>query len=186
MIRNLLKRTVFLTLLLALCLFSTTSFAASAVELNAEADAALQVFYEEVGSASELASMSKGMLILPAVYKGGFLLGAEFGEGVLRINNRTVDYYNSSGLSLGLLAGVQKKSVILLFMTEDGLAQFRASQNWEIGLDGSVAVVKLGVGKEFDSTNLKSPIIGFVFGNKGLMANISLEGSKLTRIEKTE
>lgn len=159
-------------------------YAASALELNAKADATLDDFYGKVGAARELAKKSQGMLIFPAVYKAGIGVGAEYGEGVLRIAGKTVDYYSTAGASFGFQLGAQKKSIILLFMTADALNDFRSSQGWEIGVDGSVALIEFGVGKEFDTTNIKDPVIGFVFGNKGLMYNLSLEGSKLTKISK--
>jgi lipid-binding SYLF domain-containing protein len=162
----------------------TTGFAASAVELNAQADASLKVFYDKVSAAQELTQKAQGMLIFPAVYKAGFGVGAEYGEGVLRIGGTTVDYYSTASASIGFQLGAQKKSIILLFMTKDSLTKFRASQGWEVGVDGSVALVEYGVGKDFDTTNIKDPIIGFVFGNKGLMYNLSLEGSKLTKIKR--
>ena len=163
---------------------STSCYAASAVELNAEADATLKVFYAKVGAAKALTEKSQGLLVFPAVYKAGFGVGAEYGEGVLRISGKTVDYYSTAGASIGFQLGAQKKSIVILFMTDDALKKFRASQGWEVGVDGSVALVEFGVGKEIDTTNIKDPIIGFVFGNKGLMYNLSLEGSKLTKITK--
>ena len=97
---------------------------------------------------------------------------------------KTVDYYSTAGASIGFQLGAQKKSIVILFMTKAALEQFRTSQGWEVGVDGSVALIEFGVGKDFDTTNIKDPIIGFVFGNKGLMYNLSLEGSKLTKINK--
>jgi lipid-binding SYLF domain-containing protein len=103
---------------------------------------------------------------------------------VLRVGEQTVAYYSTAGASVGFQLGAQKKSIILLFMTGQALQGFRDSQGWEVGVDGSVALVEFGAGKEFDTTNIKDPIIGFVFGNKGLMFNLSLEGSKISRITK--
>jgi lipid-binding SYLF domain-containing protein len=158
--------------------------AASAIELDAKTDASLKVFYSKVGAAKELAAKSKGMLIFPAVYKAGFGIGGEYGEGVLRIQGKTVDYYSTAAASIGFQLGAQKKTVLLLFMAQKALKDFRNSDGWEIGVDGSVALVEFGAGKEFDTTNIKEPIIGFIFGNKGLMYNLSLEGSKMTKIKK--
>lgn len=158
--------------------------AASATELNAKADASLKVFYSEVGAAKELAKKSEGMLIFPSVYKAGFGIGGEYGEGVLRIKGETVDYYSTAAASIGFQLGAQKKTVVLLFMTQKALKDFRNSDGWKVGVDGSVALVEFGAGKEFDTTNIKEPIIGFIFSNKGLMYNLSLEGSKITKIKK--
>ncbi|MCK4502776.1 MAG: hypothetical protein KAU22_07045, partial [Desulfuromonadales bacterium] len=159
-------------------------YAASATELNAKTDASLKVFYSEVGAAKELAAKSKGILVFPAVYKAGFGIGGEYGEGVLRIKGKTVDYYSTASASIGFQLGAQKKTVVLLFMTQAALDDFRNSEGWEIGVDGSVALVEFGAGKEFNTSNIKEPIIGFIFGNKGLMYNLSLEGSKMTRLKK--
>ncbi|MBN1958533.1 MAG: twin-arginine translocation pathway signal protein [Desulfuromonadales bacterium] len=179
-----LLKSFFCGLLLISILAAGSALAASAVELNAKADATLKDFFAKVPAAVELTEKSRGMLVFPAVYKAGFGVGAEYGEGVLRVAGKTVDYYSTAGASIGFQLGAQKKSIVILFMTRDALQQFRASQGWEVGVDGSVALIELGVGKDFDTTNIKDPVIGFVFGNKGLMYNLSLEGSKLTRISK--
>lgn len=179
-----LLKSFFCGLQLISILAAGSAFAASAVELNAKADATLKDFFAKVPAAVELTEKSRGLLVFPAVYKAGFGVGAEYGEGVLRVAGKTVDYYSTAGASIGFQLGAQKKSIVILFMTRDALQQFRASQGWEVGVDGSVALIELGVGKDFDTTNIKDPVIGFVFGNKGLMYNLSLEGSKLTRISK--
>ncbi len=176
-------RTVLL-MVLALVVFSGDLYAASAIELNAKADASLKEFYSEVGPAKRLVAKSEGVLIFPSVYKAGFGVGGEYGEGVLRIKETSVDYYSTVAASIGFQLGAQKKTIVLLFMTREALEDFRRSDGWEIGVDGSVALVEFGVGKKFDTTNIKDPIIGFVFGNKGLMYNLSLEGSKITRMNK--
>jgi lipid-binding SYLF domain-containing protein len=160
-------------------------FAASAVEIDAKVNAALKTFYKEVGSGKELVKKAKGVLVFPSVVKAGvFVGGGEFGEGALRIAGRTVDYYNTVAGSVGLQLGVQSKSIILLFMTKDVLAKFRKSEGWKVGVDGSVALVKVGAGGFIDTNSINEPIIGFVFGQKGLMYNITLEGSKITKIKK--
>ena len=157
--------------------------AASSVEIDAKADAALKNFYTKVGAGKTLSRKAKGALILPSVIKIGFWIGGEYGEGVLRISGKTVDYYNIAGASLGFQFGAQSKSVILLFMTEDALSDFRKSQGWDAGVDGSVALASLGAGGAVDTKTLQKPVIGFVFGNKGLMVDVSLKGSKISRIK---
>ncbi len=177
------RRGLLLSLLLVL-ISAAGSFAASAVELEAKADATLKTFLADVPAARELIGKARGVLVFPAVYKAGFGVGGEYGEGALRIDGQTAAYYSTAGASVGFQLGAQKKSIILLFMTRRALQDFRDSKGWEIGVDGSVALVEFGVGKEFDTTNIKEPVIGFVFGNKGLMYNLSLEGSKISRITK--
>ena len=161
-----------------------SSFAASAVEIDAKVNATLDNFYKEVGSGKELVKKSKGVLVFPSVVKAGIGIGGEHGEGALRINGKTIDYYSTTSASIGFQLGVQSKSIVLLFMTADALSQFRNSEGWKVGVDGSVALIKLGAGGTVDSENIKDPIIGFIFGQKGLMYNLTLEGSKMTKIKK--
>ena len=175
---------VILLMVFTLVMMPGNSYAASAAELNATADEAVNSLFAESGAARELAEKADGMLIFPSVYKAGIGIGGEYGEGVLRIKGETVDYYSTAAASIGFQLGAQKKSIVLLFMTPEALKKFRASAGWEVGVDGSVALVEFGAGKEFDTNTIKDPIIGFVFGNKGLMYNLSLEGSKMTKIKK--
>jgi lipid-binding SYLF domain-containing protein len=116
--------------------------------------------------------------------KAGFWVGGQYGEGALRVNGKTVNYYYIVGGSFGFQFGVQSKSIILLFMTSEALSDFRRSEGWEVGLDGSVAIANVGAGGAVDSNTLQQPIIGFVFSNKGLMVDVSLKGSKITKIDK--
>ena len=160
------------------------SFAASKVEIDAKINVTLEKFYKEVGAGKELAKKATGILVFPSVIKAGIGIGGEYGEGALRVNGRTVDYYNTAAASIGFQLGAQSKSIIILFMTKGALSNFRNSKGWEVGVDGSVALVKIGAGGSVDTTNIKDPIIGFVFGQKGLMYNLTLEGSKITRIKK--
>ncbi len=168
--------------LLFLALFSSPAHAASAVEIDAKANAALTQFYADVPAGKELAEKSVGMLIFPSVVKAGLALGGEYGEGALRIGNQTVDYYSTVAGSLGLQAGVQSKSIVILFMTAEAIDRFRAGSGWEVGVDGGITLVTVGVGGAIDTTTAQEPIIGFVFGQKGLMGNLTLEGAKMTRI----
>ena len=159
-------------------------YAASAVEIDAKIDAALKDFYSKVGGGKTLAEKAKGILVFPSVLKAGFWIGGQYGEGALRINGETVNYYNIAGASFGFQFGAQSKSVILLFMTNKALSDFKNSAGWEAGVDGSVALADLGAGGALDSNTLQQPIIGFVFSNKGLMVDVSLKGSKITKINK--
>lgn len=158
--------------------------AASAVEIDARVNDLLTRFYKDVGAAKELSTTAKGVLTFPSVIKAGFGIGGEFGEGALRINDKTVDYYSTVAASIGFQFGVQSRAVILMFMTDDALTNFRSSDGWEVGVDASVALVTIGAGGTIDTTNIKDPVIGFIFGEKGLMYNLTLEGSKLTKLDK--
>ena len=160
------------------------AFAASSTEIDAKVDATLSKFYKEVSASKTLANKAKGILVFPSVIKAGFGIGGEYGEGSLRVGGKTVDYYSTAAASIGFQLGAQSKSVILMFMNKEALKKFRNSDGWEIGVDGSVALIKIGAGGSVDTTNIKDPIIGFVFGQKGLMYNLTLEGSKMTKIKK--
>jgi lipid-binding SYLF domain-containing protein len=170
--------------LLLLWLVCACAQADSAGEIDAKVRAAVQDFYAKVGAGRELAGKAVGMLVFPAVIKGGFVVGGEYGEGALLVGGQTVDYYNTAAASIGFQLGAQVKTHILLFMTTAALERFRASQGWEAGVDGSVALATLGAGGELDSDTLQESIIGFIFSNKGLMYNLNLEGSKITRLDK--
>ena len=172
-------------LLVFLGIFSATnSFPATANQIESSVNAALDQFYREVRGAKEFAKVAKGMLILPGVFKAGFGLGGEYGEGALRINGKTVNYYAIGSGSVGFQIGAQKKNIIIAFMTEDALNRFRRSSGWEAGVDANIAFVDVGGGKRLDTNTIKDPIVAFVFGVKGLMADVSLKGAKFTKLKR--
>jgi len=159
--------------------------AATAKELDVSVDVALDNFVKQVKGGTEFLASAKGVLVFPNVYKAGlFWLGGEYGEGALRLGGRTVDYYNTAAGALGPQLGAQKKTLILVFMQTDALNKFRQSPGWEIGVDGSVALINVGVGDSINSTTITEPIVAFVFNQKGLMGNITLEGAKFTKLKK--
>jgi len=179
--------TVVLTVLIGLILVPLSpagSRAATAREIDVSVDVALERFTTEVKGAKEFLAAAKGVLVFPSVIKAGFGIGGEYGEGALRIDGRTVDYYNTVAASFGLQLGAQSKTILLLFMEQGALDKFRKSEGWKVGVDGSVALVTVGVGGALDTENIQDPIVGFVFGQKGLMYNLTLEGAKITRLEK--
>ena len=161
-----------------------TSYAKSAKEIDVRVDTALERFNNDIKGGKEFLKTSKGVLVFPSVIKAGIGIGGEYGEGALQINGKTVDYYSTAAASIGFQLGAQSKTVIVVFMQADALKKFRASSGWEAGVDGSVALIELGAGGSIDTTNIKRPIVGFVFGNKGLMYNLTLEGSKYTKLDK--
>ncbi len=152
--------------------------------LDANVDAALERFYDEVKGGKKLAQDAKGVLVFPSVLKAGIGIGGEYGEGSLKIKGKTVDYYSTAAASIGFQLGVQKKSIIVIFLQEDALNKFRASSGWKAGVDASIAVVTVGAGGEMDTAKLKEPIVGFIFGQAGLMYNLTLEGAKFTKLNK--
>jgi lipid-binding SYLF domain-containing protein len=156
--------------------------AASAEEINLKADATLERFYKEVGSGKAFVDNAEGVLVFPSVVKAGIGIGGEYGEGVLRIGGKSVEYYSTAAGSFGFQLGIQSKAIILVFLDKGALEKFRNSSGWEAGVDGSVALIKIGAGGSIDTTNIKDPVVAFVLTNKGLMYNLTLEGSKFTKI----
>ena len=135
-----------------------------------------------VPGGAEFLQKAKGVLVFPSVIKAGFIVGGEYGEGALRVGGKTVGYYSTAAGSIGLQLGAQSKSVVLVFLQNKALADFRQSKGWKVGVDGSVALVKWGTGGDINTIDMKDPIVGFVFSNKGLMFNLTLEGSKFSPI----
>ena len=150
--------------------------------INSSVDATLSRLYSTVPGSRELVAKSRGVLVFPSVLQAGFILGAQTGNGALRVGGSTVGYYNTSSLSLGLQAGAQSKAVIFLFMTQDALDKFRSTDGWSAGADASVAVVKIGANGAVDSNTVQSPIEAIVLTNAGLMGDLSVNGTKVTRI----
>ncbi len=178
--------TTLLSTLLLLTFVGGTSAAqaASAQEIDIKVNDALKRFKTTVGGANEFLDSAKGVLVFPEVIKAGIGIGGEYGEGALLVGGKTVDYYNTAAASIGFQLGAQMKTVIIVFLQKNALDRFRNSDGWEAGVDGSVALATLGAGASIDSTSLNKPIVGFVFGNKGLMYNLTFEGSKYSRLDK--
>jgi lipid-binding SYLF domain-containing protein len=159
------------------------SYAAkSAKDIDAKVDLALARFETEVFQAKDLMKKAKAVLIFPKVFKAGIGIGGEYGTGALRINGKTVDYYSTVTGSFGFQLGGQVKSVYLFFMDERALKEFRESDGWKAGVDGSIALISVGADGSIDTTKTDQPIIGYVLGQKGLMYNLTLEGSKYNKI----
>ncbi len=163
-------------------LFSTSLSAQTAAEIDQEANVAIQQFNKDVKDSTDFLSSAKGILIFPEVIKAGIGIGGEYGEGVLRVNGESVQYYSTASASIGLQFGVQTKSVLIAFLTDEALEAFRNNDGWKVGVDGSVALVDVGVGKDISTATMNKPIVGFIYGSKGLMYNLTLEGSKFTKI----
>jgi len=176
-----------LFLMLAFSVFSANNLLAkTAKEIDASVDVAIERFYQQVKGAEQFVKASKGMLVMPNVVKGAFIVGGEYGEGALRIGGKTVDYYNTISGSIGFQIGGEAKDIILLFMTDEALKKFRDSKGWEAGVDGNVALISVGAGERADTTTSKDPVVGFVFDAKGLIADISLKGAKFSKLDKKE
>lgn len=162
----------------------TTSAAKTAQEINSEVNAALELFTQQVKGGKEFLNTAKGVLIIPNIIKAGVGVGGEYGEGALRIGGKTVDYYSIAAGSVGLQFGAQKKNLILVFKQADALTKFRQSSGWKAGVDGSAAFIDVGTGKSLDTVSVKDPIVAFMFGQRGLMANATIEGAKFSKLAR--
>jgi lipid-binding SYLF domain-containing protein len=163
---------------------ASTSVAVVHVErdIDGQVRDALTELYQQSEGARTMVANAKGVLVFPHVIKGGLILGGEYGEGALSSGGSVVGYYTMKLASLGLQIGAQRRKVILLFMTSEAYDGFVKSSAWKVGVDGSVTVAGSGPGKAIDMITAQKPIIGFVFSNEGLMFNLTLEGSKISRM----
>jgi len=173
-----------LVLVMAPWVSVSSALAASAAEINKEASAALARLYEKVPQARTLGAEAKGILIFPNIVKAGFLFGGQYGEGVLFKRGRIAGYYNTVAASYGLQAGVQSFGYALFFMTDSALAYLDKSEGFEIGVGPSIVVVDEGTAKTLTTTTGRKDVYAFIFSQKGLMAGLGLQGSKISRIEK--
>ena len=160
-----------------------TAMSGSAAEIDSDVDYALQELYESTPAARTLAKQAKGILVFPRIVKAGFMVGTQYGRGgALRVRGRTVGYYNSVAASYGMQAGVQTFGYALFFMNDAALNYLNRSEGWEIGVGPSIVVVDAGVAKTLTTTTAKDNVYAFIFGQRGLMAGLGLQGSKITRI----
>ena len=160
----------------------TTSSAKTAQEINSEVNSALEFFLQHVKGGKDFLNAAKGVLIIPNIVKVGVGVGGEYGEGAMRIGGKTVEYYSIAAGSVGLQIGAQKKNLIIVFKQDEALNNFRKSSGWKVGVDGSAAFIDVGAGKSVDTVNIKKPIVAFMFGQRGLMANATIEGAKFTKL----
>jgi lipid-binding SYLF domain-containing protein len=169
-----------------LCLgasLGTVALALDTAALDKEVSATLDSFYALNDENKSLVNGAAGVLVFPAITKAGVGVGGQHGDGTLLEKGKTVGYYSRSGASVGLTLGVSRHSEVILFNTQDALNKFLHSNNWSIGADASVAVVKTGAGGRYDSQTLAKPILAFAFGEKGLMGDVSLAGAKISKID---
>ena len=160
----------------------STGFAASAGEIDSKADEALKKLYESTPAAVEISKVAKAVLVFPDIIKGGFIIGGQYGDGALRKEGKTVGYYRSVAGSYGLQIGLNKFGYALFFVTDKGLEYLNKSEGWEIGVGPTLTVVDAGFARALTTTTLKDDIYAFFFDQKGLMAGIGIQGSKITRI----
>jgi len=160
----------------------TPATAASKAEIDSNVDVAMQQLYESTPLARMLAKEAKAILLFPKVLKMGFILGVQGGNGALRENGVTVGYYNTAAASYGLQAGIQEFGYALFFMSDSALQYLNKSDGWEIGVGPSIVIVDAGVAKSLTTTTARKEIYAFIFSQKGLMAGLGLQGTKITRI----
>lgn len=156
----------------------------NSARIDEEADRTLRLFREEVSDSDIFLGQASAYLVFPRVIKAGIGVGAETGEGVLRINGQTTGYYRTTSGSIGFQAGAQAKSIIIAFLTQSSLEAFLKSSGWRVGIDGSIALIDVGIGKTIDTDNVRDPVVGFVFASRGLMYNLTFEGARITRLQK--
>lgn len=184
--RSCMKRTMQVSLMLLLTVFVLAaprmSSAATAGEIDRDVDGALQTLYRTTPAAKNLAKVAKAILVFPDVIKAGLIVGGQYGEGALRVGGKTTGYYRTVSASYGFQAGAQSFGYALFFIDNDGLQYLNKSHGWEIGVGPSVVVVDEGVARSLTTTTAQSGIYAFIFEQKGLMAGIGIQGSKITRI----
>ena len=159
------------------------SSASSRTSIDAQVDATLSKLYDAVPDSRELVAKSRGVLIFPSVVGGALGVGAEYGRGALRVNNRTQAYYSTTAGSIGFQAGAHSRAVIYLFTTQEALDKFRNSNGWTAGADATVAAATIGANGRIDTQTMRQPVVGFVLTNIGLEAGVSLQGSKITEVK---
>src|SRR5512136_1227408 len=187
---EIMRKYTWLLVVFMVCLGSTylmsasPAAAASAAEIERGVNSALKNLYSKYPAAKAIAKDAAGVLVFPSIVKGGFTVGGLYGEGALRKGSGTVAYYNTVAASYGLQAGLQKYGYVLIFMTDSALGYLNKSDGWEIGVGPSIVVVDAGMAKSLSTTTAKADIYAFFFSQKGLMAGLGLQGTKITRIRK--
>ncbi len=156
--------------------------ASSAYDIDTGVGATLDRFYGRSPWSRDISKRAVGILVFPTIVKAGFGFGGEYGEGSLLVHGRQAAYYNSVSASFGFQLGAQARSVVIMFLTPEALDGFYRKDGWKVGVDGSVTIIAVGAGGAVDTNTIHNPIVGFIFDQKGLMYNLTLEGSKISRI----
>ena len=170
-----------LTVFTAVC-FTQPVMAGDTTKLDRAVDKALKKLYAKSPAAVKLSREARAVLIFPSVTKVGFLVGGQYGEGALIVDGKTVGYYNTVAGSYGLQAGAQKFGYAMFFMDTASLEYLNNSSGWEIGVGPSIVFVDEGTGKNITTSTTKEGIYAFIYGQKGLMAGVGLQGSKITKL----
>jgi lipid-binding SYLF domain-containing protein len=162
------------------------AIADSARQINRNSRQALLTLYRTTPGSSALADRAKGVLVFPRIVKAGLVLGGQYGEGALRKHSRTIGYYRSVSGSVGLQAGAESFGYVLFFMDDESLEYLLKSKGWELGTGPTLVVVDKGFGKNLSTMTMQKGVYAFIFNQKGLMAGIGIQGSKITKIKPTE
>ncbi|MEL6723410.1 MAG: lipid-binding SYLF domain-containing protein [Pseudomonadota bacterium] len=162
---------------------TTATSAASRADVSASSSQALNKLVRENPAAAAISRQSRAVLIFPSIVKAGLMVGGAYGEGELRRGGSTVDYYTSFTGSWGLQAGAQSYGYAVFLMNEDAVEYLERSDGWEIGVGPTVVVVNAGIAENLSSSTLQDDAYAFIFDQRGLMAGVSIEGTKVTRVE---
>lgn len=160
--------------------------AATKAEINRDADEALQKLYETNPAAREIGNSAKAVLVFPSIIKAGLFFGGAYGEGVLKKGTAPLAYYNSVSASWGLQIGAQTYGYTVFLMNDRALDYLNRSDGWEIGVGPTVVLVNEGVAKNLSTTTLKDDAYAFIFDQKGLMAGVSIEGTKISKVNRAD
>ena len=163
---------------------ASSAVAASKAEINRDVNSALEILYAKDPDARTLASQAKAVLVFPSIVKAGFMFGAQYGEGALRERGKTVGYYNTASASYGLQAGVQVFGYALFFMTDSAVQYLSKSGGFELGVGPSIVVLDAGAAKALTTTTAQKDMYAIFFNQKGLMAGLGLQGTKISRMNK--
>ena len=179
---HLVRNFLILTIINLSMSFPNLTFAKNTIEIDAAIESALNRFTDEIKGSQAYLDGARGTLVIPRMIKAGVILGMEYGEGALIVDGIKVQYYRAFSTSLGIQLGVGAKDLVILFFDDNAMDDFLYSSGWQAGVDGTVALWNMGAGGSIDTTESQDPIVGFVFGHKGIIAGLSMEGTKFTKI----
>ena len=163
---------------------TSSAAAKTAAEIDAGVAAARDQCAKQIKGCEAAAEKAQGMLVFPEVTKAAIGVGGSYGEGALIVGDKTAGYYSTAAASVGLQLGAEKHAQIIMFTTAEALDKFRNSSGWEAGANAQVAMIDEGKAADIDSVLRSTPVVAFVFGQKGLMGDLSVEGSKITKLER--
>ena len=158
--------------------------AATAKDLDKDSRQALQTLYKTEPVAKTLSHSAKAVLVFPNIVKAGLVFGGGYGEGELIEGSKVVDYYNSVTGSWGLQIGAQSYGYVLFLMSDKAVQYVKDTKGWEIGVGPTVVVVDEGLAKNLSTSSLKDDAYAFIFSQQGLMAGVSIEGTKISKINR--